>query len=245
VLGPSVESFRPSSNGGYLPLHIVRKIVADIVEALCELEKKKVIHGAVNTDNFLFVSAQESPDIRNAISASPTNQAEEIIGSDGAIYHVVRSQPIEHGFKWNDSQVTFAEASICLSNFGCACFTHGPSSSSTPAPGTISAPEALQGEKLDQKSDIWALGIATYLLLTGAPLFPASSLGDYKETIANLEQLLVSSNKLSLVDIPPTLTFLKACLEIDPADRASADDLIGSDWVQIGQVCSCGWCAKE
>ena len=45
VLGPSVESFRRSSNGGYLPLHVVKKIVADIVEALCELQGNKVIHG--------------------------------------------------------------------------------------------------------------------------------------------------------------------------------------------------------
>jgi len=46
VLGPSVESFRRSaSNGAYLPLHVVKKIVADIVEALCGLHEKKVIHG--------------------------------------------------------------------------------------------------------------------------------------------------------------------------------------------------------
>jgi len=194
---------------------------------------------AVNPDNFLFVSAQQAPDIRKAISASPTNQAEEVISGDGSVYHVVRSQPIEHGFKWNDSGVTFSEASICLSNFGYARFNHESSISS--APGSISAPEALQGEKVDPKSDIWALGIATYLLLTGTPLFLD---GNYRETIANLEQSLVSSNKLSAVDIPSTVTFLRACLEIDPADRASADELIGNDWVQNGQVCSCGWCAK-
>jgi serine/threonine protein kinase len=46
VLGPSVESFRPGNdNGACLPLHVVKKIVADIVEALCELQKKNIIHG--------------------------------------------------------------------------------------------------------------------------------------------------------------------------------------------------------
>jgi hypothetical protein len=59
---------------------------------------------------------------------------------------------------------------------------------------------------------------------------------NYKETLANLEQSLVSSNKLSVADIPSAFTFLKACLEIDPGDRASADDLVGSDWVAEGQV---------
>jgi hypothetical protein len=63
---------------------------------------------------------------------------------------------------------------------------------------------------------------------------------NYKEIVANLEQLLVSSKKLSMVDIPSTLAFLKGFLEIDPTDRASADDPIGSEWVQKGQVGSCG-----
>jgi hypothetical protein len=133
---------------------------------------------AVKPDNFLFVSAQQAPDIRKVISASPTKQAEDVIGGDGAVYHVVRSQPIEHGFMWNDSRITFAEASICLSNFRygrsfaeynhstqaihriSARFTHRSSISSAPTPGTIPAPEASQGGKVDQKSDIWALGIA-------------------------------------------------------------------------------------
>jgi len=73
---------------------------------------------AVNSDNLLFICAQEADDIRQAISASPSNKAEQVTGSDGAAYHVVRSQPLEHGFKWNESRETFAEASICLSNFG-------------------------------------------------------------------------------------------------------------------------------
>jgi hypothetical protein len=73
---------------------------------------------AVNPDNLLFISAQEADDIRQAISASPSNKAEEVTGSDGAVYHVVKSQPIEHGFKWNEPREAFADASICLSNFG-------------------------------------------------------------------------------------------------------------------------------
>lgn len=72
----------------------------------------------MNPDNFLFICAQEAADIRQVTSASPSNKAEEVTGSDGAVYHVVKSQPIGHGFKWNESRETFAEASICLSNFG-------------------------------------------------------------------------------------------------------------------------------
>jgi len=124
----------------------------------------------------LFVCEQVAAYIRQAISASPANKAEEVTGSDGAVYHIVRSQPLGHGFEWNESQLTFAEASIYLSNFGHgksfaleatrvinlffsfpARFTH---QSSAPAPGSIPAPEAVQGEKVDRKSDIWALGIA-------------------------------------------------------------------------------------
>jgi len=45
VLGPSVESFRRSSPGAYLPVHVVKKIIADVVEALNELQEKKIVHG--------------------------------------------------------------------------------------------------------------------------------------------------------------------------------------------------------
>ncbi len=45
VLGPSVESLRLSNTGVYLPVHIVKKVVADILDPLSELHGKKIIHG--------------------------------------------------------------------------------------------------------------------------------------------------------------------------------------------------------
>ncbi|KAF8962270.1 hypothetical protein BDZ97DRAFT_1825268, partial [Flammula alnicola] len=47
VLGPSVESFQLSNeSGGYLPAHIVKKVMSDVFEVLCELDSKNIgIHG--------------------------------------------------------------------------------------------------------------------------------------------------------------------------------------------------------
>lgn len=55
LLGPSVEDFR---EGQPLSVHIVKKIVADVLEALCALHDKGIIHGAVSSDNLLFAVLQ-------------------------------------------------------------------------------------------------------------------------------------------------------------------------------------------
>jgi len=55
VLGPSVESFRRSSTGAYLPPHVVKKIVADVVEGLNELKEKKIVHGGEQLFLFLLL----------------------------------------------------------------------------------------------------------------------------------------------------------------------------------------------
>lgn len=54
VLGSSVESFRVA-HGGSLPLPAVKKIVADVLESLAVLQKKKIVHNGALLLAYKFI----------------------------------------------------------------------------------------------------------------------------------------------------------------------------------------------
>jgi len=133
-------------------------------------------------------------------------------------------------------------------------------------PKNIQPPEALTGGKIDLTSDIWALGCTvslipiptllffgthahrwylinqTYLLLTGKPLFDksyvASPVKVAQETLGKLESLLTGN--VTEKDLPLTAKFLRMCLAVKIANRATALELLGGGWIKSG--CACGWC---
>ncbi|KAJ3514132.1 hypothetical protein NLJ89_g2540 [Agrocybe chaxingu] len=238
VLGYSVEDLRLSNiyDGEYLPLHTVQKVVGDISERLAQLADQKFVHGAVTADNFLFWSVQAAVDIRKMLAKSPSNKADKIQGSDGIMYPVVKSQPIPNGFRWDSPEEDTMRAVIYLSNYaharpiGCA--------GTLDSPKNLLPPEALQGGRVDHKSDIWMLGCTTYLLLTGNVLFSdsyiASPTKTATEALGKLETLLTESEKLAESDISSTASFLRSCLAIKPTNRASAEDILRGGWIKSG-----------
>lgn len=129
-------------------------------------------------------------------------------------------------------------------------------------PKTLHPPEVLKGRKISSGADIWMLGCTvsffstismpkencyhpqqTYLLLTGSQLFSdsyiASPVKIATETLAKLESLLIESGKISEEDISETASFLRSCLAIKPAKRASAEDILDGGWIKNG--CACRW----
>ncbi|KAF8966404.1 hypothetical protein BDZ97DRAFT_1917514 [Flammula alnicola] len=193
VLRSSVESFRAES-GGSLPVAIVKRIAACVLEPLVDLSKKNNVHGvpAVTADNILFSAPQQGPEIKALLEASPSAPVEEMIGADGATYKVVKSQSFAPRA---DEEI----ADQYLSNLG-----HGTVFSQLVKNKTMSPPRST-----------WALPCV--LFLTGTPLFSSSSSA---KTIPNLEELLFSSNKLSNGDILSAAAFIKSTLTIDKAKRA-------------------------
>ena len=83
----------------------------------------------------------------------------------------------------------------------------------------------------------------TYLLLTGKPLFDesyvASPVKVAKETLGKLESLLTESGNVTEKDLAPTAKFLRACLAVKVANRATALEVLEGDWITTG--CACGW----
>ncbi|CAA7267710.1 unnamed protein product [Cyclocybe aegerita] len=231
-LSPSVEALRLGNRSSrYLLLHIVKKIVADLLEILCELSDFWIVHGALIADNVLFLSASNADDIRDRIKDSPPAAVENVTTANGTVHPIVRSQPLNHGFKWNDTRSDFAFSSIYLCNFG----------------------HAYKATKSsDFKQDVWALGLMTYELITGTRLFPTlekgapSTVCDKFTTISKIEELLsASKNKLPEKDILQAASLISSCLTLDINKRPQACDLIGHEWVKGGMVCSCGWCLED
>jgi len=245
VLGPSVEDLRGTNayDGEYLPLHTVQKVIGDISERLANLADQKIIHGAVTADNFLFWSVQTRDAIRKVLGQSKHERVEKIEGSDGVTYASVRSQPIPHGYTWDATAEDIMHAQIYLSNYAHA--RQVGSAMNLDYQKNFLSPEALQGGKIDLKSDIWMLGCTTYRLLTGSLLFSdsyiASPIETATETLGKLEGLLTESGKISEKDIASTASFLRLCLAIKPTKRANAVEVLNGGWVKGG--CSCGWCS--
>jgi len=84
----------------------------------------------------------------------------------------------------------------------------------------------------------------TYLLLTGKPLFDksyvASPVKVARETLGKIESLLTESANLTEKDLASTAKFLRKCLAVKIANRATAREVLEGGWVTTG--CACGWC---
>jgi len=84
----------------------------------------------------------------------------------------------------------------------------------------------------------------TYLLLTGKPLFDesyvASPVKVAQETLDKLESLLTESANITEKDLASTAKFLRMCLAVKIANRATALEVLECGWVTTG--CACGWC---
>ncbi|HET8925975.1 MAG TPA: serine/threonine-protein kinase [Candidatus Acidoferrum sp.] len=120
------------------------------------------------------------------------------------------------------------EFKVKLGDFGIARFATQVSGSGrlmgTPA---YLAPEQIQGEPLNPRSDQFALGIVLYQMVTGVRPFAGTSLGAVCAQILNAEPVPPSRHNPA---VPEALDRVIArCLEKNPRDRfASCEDLARS-----------------
>ena len=127
------------------------------------------------------------------------------------------------------------EGHVKILDFGLAKGLHTPALMSNDT-GTVSetqivagtlpymSPEQLRNEKLDGRTDIWALGCVLYEMSAGRRPFPGGGTGLIEEI---LHESQVSPSLLNHKLSPGLEAIIQKCLEKDPADRyASAREIV-------------------
>ncbi|XP_031310486.2 serine/threonine-protein kinase 17A [Camelus dromedarius] len=91
------------------------------------------------------------------------------------------------------------------------------------------APEVLSYEPISMATDMWSIGVLTYVMLTGISPF----LGDNKqETFLNISQMNLSFSEEEFdVVSESAVDFIKTLLVKRPEDRATAEDCLKHPWL--------------
>jgi serine/threonine-protein kinase len=95
------------------------------------------------------------------------------------------------------------------------------------------APEQFESGKVDQRADIYSLGVVAFSLFTGKKPFPGKSMA----TLAKMHTLEPPPDPLQLKpDLPPRLAaVILRCLKKAPQDRFSSVSEIAS-LLEAGEV---------
>ncbi|KAG6911426.1 hypothetical protein DXG01_016523 [Tephrocybe rancida] len=226
-IGPSVEDLRlRNTSGGYLPVHIVKKVVARVVSILTDVHEWNMVHGAVKAKNVLIASVWTADAIRSELEASPTAPVIRFVeGKLQDPYPIVKSQPLDHGFQWDSSAEDFVEADIHLVSFG----NGKPYSIPT---ARIMSLMIWNHQCIKQRTIeierrtfmMWGLTHSfrkTFHLLTGTAFL--------SEDVDRVEDLLTEVGNVAATDIPSAATFIKNCMK-DLSEVPNAYDLLGNFW---------------
>jgi len=189
-------------------------------------EHDKVIgyfeHGKIGGTPYLLMEYVEGSNLKQLLGrndpALADNVAQIIIDMAVALEHVHDSGFIHLDYKPENILVS-RNASVRLVDFDLARPKPERPQKMSRNPGTPAymAPEQLQREGLDQRTDIFAFGVSAYEILTLAKPFP----GDTPEEILRkqLNDELIPPRQLN-PDIPVALEkVILKCLALDLADR--------------------------
>ncbi|XP_058533926.1 serine/threonine-protein kinase 17A isoform X2 [Ochotona princeps] len=96
------------------------------------------------------------------------------------------------------------------------------------------APEVLSYDPISMATDMWSIGVLTYVMLTGISPF----LGDDKqETFLNISQMNLSYSEEEFDTVSESaIDFIKKLLVKKPEDRSSAAECLKHPWLTQSQV---------
>lgn len=119
---------------------------------------------------------------------------------------------------------------IKISDFGFSCFFE-PKDGLDLVLGSplYMAPEIIKGHKYNEKADIWAIGVITYMLLSGRNPFPGKNKQEVKYLICAKEVDLTKPYFRTVS--PQAKDFIMCCLNKSIDARYSAKQLLQHPWL--------------
>ncbi|GJE90004.1 kinase-like protein [Phanerochaete sordida] len=259
VLGSDVGSFRRSAPNKALPLHVVRVIMLQVIDAVAHLHKHGIVHTDIKPDNILFHTNMGAQEIDNWL-ANVGDRTEPT--------------PLPHDWATFCDPEEAMQMRVSLVDLGqCQWANRTPTVSQFSA-FSLRAPEVILKTDFGPGIDIWAIGCIIFEMLVGRWLFhPVDGEDDWSieddhlakmmeltgeafdETILarsplrdqyfdesgsllrvdelypiSVEDAMANYRIMETGDIKPAADVIRRCCHLDPKNRATAEDLCKDSW---------------
>jgi serine/threonine-protein kinase len=191
------------------------------------------------------VTARPSPTAPVVPFALAWHYFAQLLGALGAVHAL----GILHRDVKPANVIARADGVVKLTDFGIARIPAedaGATGGLAPGTGAYMSPEAVRGETLDPRSDLYAAAIVLYELLTGVTPFDRPERSELMVRAAQLDESPAPITSL-VASAPPVLDVLMArALAKDPALRPSTAIELGEAFrAALGLEDSAGWSAQR
>ncbi|CAH8288433.1 unnamed protein product [Schistosoma rodhaini] len=217
-------------------------VVRSILEALKHIHNQGVVHYDIQPDNLLFVkktidnydseNSSNNPDLLRALASLVTDVLSQ---TDRHKMNVFSNLLKVTGFSTAQTYITNSQHCVtCMPPLWYRPEYVSPEilSLMKRTDGTFSETIHTYSENLGPPSDIWSLGVLTYILLVGWPPFIDYDTGNVLSD--NILQAVIQFHVPELENISNEgKDFTSQLLQADPRKRPSAKECLSHPWIQI------------
>ena len=198
------------------------------------------LHESFETDDniYLLLHLCEGGDLFERVTKkiySEKQAARYVLQMLGAVRYLHRRDIVHRDLKLENFllDTTKDDSELKLTDFGYSRYLGDAGLRDSVGTIYYAAPEVFSHtlSPCTEKVDIWALGVLTYMLLSGAPPFFGSANGEIVQKILRCRYIF---HKNYFRDISSSAKdFIRLCLQVAPAKRPSADALLKHKWFEI------------
>jgi len=198
------------------------------------------LHESFETDDniYLLLHLCEGGDLFERVTTklySEKQAARYVLQMLGAVRYLHRRDIVHRDLKLENFllDTTKDDSELKLTDFGYSRYLGDRDLRDSVGTIYYAAPEVFAHtlSPCTEKVDIWAMGVLTYMLLSGVPPFFGSGNGEIVQKILRCRYIF---HKNYFRDISSSAKdFIRVCLQVTPSKRPSADTLLKHKWFEI------------